>query len=168
LGMVCLGLGAFAGQLYRASRPVRTAWKGPPKAEESDGDDTSSTTGIGVLGLMNNGNALIGIGTSTNSIGVEGGSDGAGGFGIYGYGFSGGSFAGWFQGDVNVTGNLSKSGGSFKIDDPLDPANKYLYHSFVESPDMKDMYDGTVTTDVAGNATIQLPKWFQALNRSFR
>ena len=84
------------------------------------------------------------------------------------YGVSGTSWAGWFQGDVNVTGNLSKSGGSFKIDDPVDPANKYLYHSFVESPDMKDMYDGTVTTDAAGNATIQLPKWFQALNRSFR
>jgi hypothetical protein len=132
------------------------------------GEDTSSTTGIGVLGITNNGNALIGIGTSTNSIGVEGGSDSEGGFGVYGYGSSGVSFAGWFQGDVNVTGNLSKSGGSFKIDDPLDPANKYLYHSFVESPDMKDMYDGTATTDAAGNATIQLPKWFQALNRSFR
>jgi len=132
------------------------------------GDDTSSTTGIGVLGLTNNGNAVLGIGTSTNSIGVEGGSDSAGGVGIYGYGFSGVSFAGWFQGDVNVTGNLSKSGGSFKIDDPVDPANKYLYHSFVESPDMKDMYDGTATTDATGNATIQLPKWFQALNRSFR
>jgi hypothetical protein len=92
----------------------------------------------------------------------------AGGFGLFGYGISGYSWAGWFQGDVNVTGNLSKSGGSFKIDDPLDPANKYLYHSFVESPDMKDMYDGTATTDAAGNATIQLPKWFQALNRSFR
>jgi hypothetical protein len=25
LGVVCLGLGAFAGQLYRASRPVMTA-----------------------------------------------------------------------------------------------------------------------------------------------
>jgi len=126
------------------------------------GDDTSSTTGIGVLGITNNGNALIGIGTSTNSIGVEGGSDSEGGFGVYGYGSSGVSFAGWFQGDVNVTGNLSKSGGSFKIDDPLDPANKYLYHSFVESPDMKDMYDGTATTDATGNVTIQLPKWFQA------
>ncbi len=25
--------------------------------------------------------------------------------------------------------------GTFKIDHPLDPENKYLYHSFVESPD---------------------------------
>jgi hypothetical protein len=38
----------------------------------------------------------------------------------------------------------------------------------VESADMKDMYDGTVSTDAAGDATIQLPDWFQALNRDFR
>ena len=52
-------------------------------------------------------------------------------------------------GNVDVIGTLSKGGGSFKIDHPLDPANKYLYHSFVESPDMKNMYDGNVTTDDA-------------------
>lgn len=73
-----------------------------------------------------------------------------------------------FVGNVSISGSLSKSGGSFKIDDPLDPANKYLYHSFVESPDMKNIYDGTVTTDSAGNATITLPDWFQALNKDFR
>jgi hypothetical protein len=72
------------------------------------------------------------------------------------------------QGDVNVTGNLSKGGGSFKIDHPLDPANKYLYHSFVESPDMMDVYNGNVTTDQHGLATITLPEYFQALNRDFR
>jgi hypothetical protein len=69
---------------------------------------------------------------------------------------------------VNVVGTLSKGGGSFKIDHPLDPANKYLYHSFVESPDMKNMYDGNVTTDAAGLATVTLPDWFEALNRDFR
>ena len=72
------------------------------------------------------------------------------------------------QGDVNVTGNLSKGGGSFKIDHPLDPANKYLYHSFVESPDMMDVYNGNVTTDQHGLATITLPGYFEALNRDFR
>jgi len=69
---------------------------------------------------------------------------------------------------VNVVGTLSKGGGSFKIDHPLDPANKYLYHSFVESPDMKNIYDGTVTTDGAGMATVTLPDWFESLNRDFR
>ena len=51
------------------------------------------------------------------------------------------------NGKVKITGNLEKAGGSFKIDHPLDPANKYLYHSFVESPDMKNVYDGVVVLD---------------------
>ncbi len=72
------------------------------------------------------------------------------------------------NGNVDVLGTLSKGGGSFKIDHPLDPANKYLYHSFVESPDMKNMYDGNVTTDNAGLATVALPDWFETLNRDFR
>jgi hypothetical protein len=90
-------------------------------------------------------------------------------YGVYGTA-SGGTtnYAGYFAGNVNVTGTLSKGGGSFKIDHPLDPANKYLYHSFVESPDMKNIYDGTVTTDASGNATVTLPDWFEALNKDFR
>src|SRR4029434_2465726 len=76
--------------------------------------------------------------------------------------------AGEFLGDVEISGNLSKGGGSFKIDHPLDPENKYLYHSFVESPDMKNIYDGNVTTDENGEAAVQLPDWFEALNKDFR
>ena len=33
---------------------------------------------------------------------------------------------------------------------------------------MKNIYDGTVTTDSGGNAVITLPDWFEALNRDFR
>ncbi len=76
--------------------------------------------------------------------------------------------AGHFAGNVEVSGNLSKGGGSFKIDHPLDPENKYLYHSFVESPDMKNIYDGNVITDQNGEATVTLPDYFEALNRDFR
>jgi hypothetical protein len=72
------------------------------------------------------------------------------------------------NGDVLVFGNLSKGGGSFKIDHPVDPADKYLYHSFVESPDMMNIYNGLVTLDGHGKATIQMPDWFQALNTDFR
>ncbi|HET9317352.1 MAG TPA: hypothetical protein VFQ51_17305, partial [Vicinamibacteria bacterium] len=71
-------------------------------------------------------------------------------------------------GNAAVVGLLSKGGGSFKIDHPLDPENKYLYHSFVESPDMKNIYDGVVVTDSEGFATVELPDWFEALNRDFR
>jgi hypothetical protein len=71
-------------------------------------------------------------------------------------------------GNLSVGGTLSKGGGSFKIDHPLDPANKYLYHSFVESPDMMDVYNGNVVTNRRGLATIILPDYFEALNRDFR
>jgi hypothetical protein len=71
-------------------------------------------------------------------------------------------------GNARVTGTLSKAGGSFKIDDPIDPANKYLSHSFVESPDMMNIYNGIVTLDAHGAATVEMPEWFEALNRDFR
>lgn len=76
--------------------------------------------------------------------------------------------AGSFWGDVQVTGTLTKAGGSFQIDHPLDPANKYLYHSFVESPDMLNIYNGTVTLDEQGEAWVKLPEWFEALNKDYR
>jgi hypothetical protein len=54
------------------------------------------------------------------------------------------------------------------LDHPLDPANKYLYHSGVESSEMKNIYDGTVELDAKGEATIVLPDWFEAFNKDFR
>ncbi len=78
------------------------------------------------------------------------------------------SYAAEFYGNVYVSGTLSKTAGSFKIDDPLDPANKYLSHSFVESPDMKNIYDGVATLDANGEAVVTLPAWFEPLNKDFR
>jgi len=79
-----------------------------------------------------------------------------------------GPIAADFNGDIQVHGNVSKSSGSFKIDHPLDPANKYLQHSFVESPDMMNIYNGNVVTDNNGNAIVELPSYFEALNMEFR
>src|SRR5439155_12979199 len=67
-------------------------------------------------------------------------------------------------GDLNVTGSCCGP----TIDHPLDPAHYYLRHASVASPDMKNMYDGIVTTDAAGKATVVLPDYFGALNRDFR
>ncbi len=88
---------------------------------------------------------------------------------ILGYAANGANnYAGYFVGDVEVTGNLSKSGGTFKIDHPQDPENKYLIHSFVESPEMMNIYNGNITTDAQGFATVTMPSYFQALNIDFR
>jgi len=76
-------------------------------------------------------------------------------------------------GNATVTGmmsagSFSSNSKAFKIDHPLAPERKYLYHSSVESPDMKDIYDGVVTLDSRGRAWVILPDWFQALNNDFR
>jgi len=77
--------------------------------------------------------------------------------------------AGDFYGDVYVHGNIKVDGGkNFVIDNPLDPANKYLYHASVESSELKNFYDGVVTLDAKGGAEVQLPEWFGALNKNFR
>jgi len=76
--------------------------------------------------------------------------------------------AAYFDGDVTVSGQLNKSSGGFVIDHPLDPENRYLYHSFVESPDMMNVYNGNATLDDRGQATVELPTYFEALNKDFR
>lgn len=71
-------------------------------------------------------------------------------------------------GNLDVAGNLTKLSGTFKIDHPLDPYNKYLYHSFVESPDMMNIYNGNIVTNDSGVAVVVMPDYFEALNRDFR
>ena len=154
-----------------------------------------SSSNSGVAGTSVSGDGVFG--DSIRGNGVEGDASGPDGFGVYGtntaedsiaiYGIdttassagvvgiapyaviaNGSILAGEFIGNVEVEGSLSKDSGSFKIDHPLDPGNKYLYHSFVESPDMMNIYNGNVITDAQGNAVISLPDWFEALNRDFR
>jgi hypothetical protein len=72
------------------------------------------------------------------------------------------------NGNLNVTGSITAGTKDFKIDHPLDPANKYLYHTSVESPDMMNIYNGNIVLDANGEAEIQLPNWFEALNQDFR
>ncbi len=110
---------------------------------------------------------VFGVSTVRGGVGVLGVADsGANAYGVWGK--SAGGFAGYLSGDVNVTGTLTKGGGAFKIDHPLHPETMYLYHSFVESPDMMNVYNGNVILDSHGEATVELPDWFEALNRDYR
>ena len=81
---------------------------------------------------------------------------------------SAGALAGNFTGNVSVSGTLTKGGGSFLIDHPLDPRNRLLAHSFVESPDMMNIYNGNAVLDADGAAWVELPSYFEALNREVR
>lgn len=129
---------------------------------------TGEAYSIGVYG--------IGLNGADMNYGVQGYANGDGSnlyaFAVFGQVGAGGSlmgdYAGYFSGDLETTGNLAKAGGTFKIDHPLDPANKYLYHSFVESPDMMNVYNGNATTDANGIAIVSLPAYFEAENIDFK
>ena len=123
---------------------------------DGTGDGTASSNNAGVLGYAE-GN------TNAN-------------YSIYGIEATSGAntFAGYFVGDVtitgdlDITGNISKGSGTFKIDHPLNPENQYLVHSFVESPEMLNVYSGNVTTNNSKKATVELPAYFSAANKDFR
>jgi hypothetical protein len=154
-GVYALG-GTATGQIDRGGLGV-SAYGGPGTGNAAEGGSAVSASG-------GNSNAFGGDGV--DAFGGSGTLAGAGIYAVPGNGIGG--YAGSFNGDVDVTGTLSKAGGSFKIDHPLDPANKYLYHSFVESPDMMNIYNGNVVTDGSGTAIVTMPSWFEALNTDFR
>jgi hypothetical protein len=125
--------------------------------------------GVGVLG-ENTGNGYAGVlgqNTTNAGAGVLGTTSAANGFAVKGVA-TGGGWAGYFLGRVDVVGVLSKGSGTFKIDHPQDPANRYLVHSFVESPEMMNVYNGEVVCDEVGEAVVEMPSYFEALNRTFR
>jgi hypothetical protein len=78
------------------------------------------------------------------------------------------SWAGWFAGNVNITGSIFASSKSFRIDHPLDPERKYLNHVSMESPEMKTFYDGIATLGPGGRAWVEMPDYFEALNGDCR
>ena len=143
------------------------------------GGGGSSSTGSPGIGVEASGGSIFfnGTGNGGRAIRAFGGTGRgvgkSGGYGIETFAGQGANgavagLAGKFNGDVQVTGVLSKAGGSFKIDHPLDPENKYLSHSFVESPDMMNIYNGIAALDNNGDAVVEMPEWFATLNRDFR
>src|SRR5215211_3039877 len=175
-----LGLGNSAGGITSldstsASRglSVTDAVASATAIYGDNGASGGSGTGVYGRSTSTGGNATgvfgeVPNGSGSYSSGVKGVNDasGFGGFGVYG--FSPNNWSGYFQGSVNVVGTLYKSSGAFRIDNPLDPAHSYLQHSFVESPDMMNVYNGNVRTDAKGFATVKLASWFQALNKDYR
>ncbi|MCD6594110.1 hypothetical protein J7L68_00315, partial [bacterium] len=114
----------------------------------TDGADTM----IGIIAGQNGFQGVYGWTNKSSGYGVRGEATGSSGHGVHGfasctgssygvYGFANGTgstnygvygrasgattdWAGYFNGDVNITGSLSKGAGSFLIDHPLDPLNK--------------------------------------------
>jgi len=73
-----------------------------------------------------------------------------------------------FGGNLTLNGTLTAAAKNFRIDHPLDPKNKYLSHTSVESSEMMNIYTGNAMLDYGGEAVVSLPKWFESLNADFR
>ncbi|MDO0909883.1 hypothetical protein QQM39_03095 [Streptomyces sp. DT2A-34] len=186
-GLAIAATGDFTGIVARGQNEGVWAEGGQQgtglRGTSSDGTGVAgvSNTHTGVVGQSFTGNGVRGL-VLHNSIGAAGAlgeamglngngvigqaNNGSIAYGIWGRSTSG--YAGYFQGKVTVTGTLTKGAGGFLIDHPLDPENRYLLHSFVESPERLNVYSGTVVTDADGAAVIELPDYFEALNEDFR
>lgn len=123
----------------------------------------------GSIAVTRSSNSIYAIkGSGGQSSGLRGETSGAASVGVSGGMGDQTGYAFYSNGRMHVQGTLSKNGGSFRIDHPMDPENKYLSHSFVESPDMMNVYNGNTTTDAQGVAWITMPDYFEVLNRDFR
>ncbi|BDS15576.1 hypothetical protein [Aureispira anguillae] len=117
---------------------------------------TGQSTGFGVYGENFDNVAPLG-----NGVGV-------GGKGFYGVlgedrylGAQNGAYGVYSNGTLGATGTKT-----FRIDHPKDPENKYLRHFSIESSEVLNVYRGTTTFDANGNATVELPDYFNSINKN--
>lgn len=161
-----LGQSGVSGGIGSAGRFENVNASNTSDALQVSSNAASNGVYASVVGSGSKG-AVYGISSGSSTNGVVGEANtGASAYGIWGKSTSG--YAGYFSGNVYVAGTLGKSAGTFKIDHPADPANKYLIHSFVESPDMMNVYNGNITTDAAGTAVVDLPAYFEIENIDFK
>jgi hypothetical protein len=110
----------------------------------------------GYIGNVNHG--VYGANANGNN-GILGASDAA----VKGNASSGD--AGYFSGNVHVSGSVNKAACSFLIDHPLDPENKWLRHTCMESPEPLVVYRGRARLDGGGQSVVEMPKYFVALTK---
>jgi hypothetical protein len=78
---------------------------------------------------------------------------------------SGTLWAGYFSGNVEITGSHGFGNGFFLIDHPLDPQNKTLRQNLVESPENLYLYRGKVKLNSSGEGKVAMPSYFKALTK---
>ncbi|NOG92591.1 MAG: hypothetical protein HND42_05045 [Armatimonadetes bacterium] len=145
---------------------------------------SASTGGAGVMGLVTNS-----VGLTTGVVGQSNSSIGRGVYGVAtatsgttvgvraevnsmqmgSYGLLGVEPSGSAGHAIIANGSFAASGTkSFQIDHPLWPETHFLNHFCTEAPEPLNAYSGNVVTDARGYATVQLPDYFDSINRDFR
>lgn len=142
----------------------------------------ASPSGVGLFSATQGGTTVYGLNyySSGSTTGVLGRVSSPSGRGVNGwndntganstpYGVYGLASAATLGYGVFAAGDSGASGvKSFRIDHPQDPANKYLLHYSSESPFPQNFYNGNVTTDEKGYAWVELPSYFQDINKNFK
>jgi hypothetical protein len=143
------GVGVYGTSTVSGGAGVKGDFRG-----SGSGVEGASGSGSGVEGTSGTGDGVRG----TSSIGS----------GVHGIclnpDFSLNRVGGLFEGGIKILNGIKP----FTIDHPLDPQNKYLVHTSVESSEMKNIYDGIARLDNDGVVWVELPEWFEALNGDFR
>jgi hypothetical protein len=120
--------------------------------------ESASQNGSGVIGF-----AYAPSGAAWGVVGVIY-SYASSAYGVYGSEPSGGAgHAVYASGTLAATGTKS-----FQIDHPLSPETHYLNHFCAEGPEPMNAYSGVVSLDSRGEAWVQLPDYFEAINRDPR
>ena len=140
------------------------------------GSNLRTNGGMGVRGVGFNGtvgetNYVAGFGVYGENFDQIGTGNG---IGVAGKGYWGvvgeDRYLGTISGAYGVfsNGTLGASGlKTFQIDHPDDPANKYLRHFSMESDEVLNYYRGNATFDAQGEAVVELPDYFEGINRNF-
>ena len=122
--------------------------------------NSTASTGAGPAGVVGTTRANPGFGVSGQVIG----DSSTLGIGVLGTNSStaGGAYAVFANGKSGASGTKT-----FKIDHPLDPANQTLTHYSAEGPEPYLMYRGNAVLGSDGTAEVELPAYFEAINRDF-
>ncbi len=134
------------------------------------GDSSGSTNGRnwGIKGYAVDGGTRVGVEGRVDT-GANYAAGIVGTVGSYDSASIPGTFAGYFNGNVKITGSISKGSGSFDIPYPeesMADEGYRLRHSFVESPTRGDnLYRYSVSVS-EGKAVVELPEYFKFLNEN--
>jgi hypothetical protein len=116
-----------------------------------------ATTGLN-YGVQGRTESVSGVGVSGWAAATTGAN-----YGVYGVSSSPEGFGVYAQGDMGASGLKS-----FRIDHPLRPETHYLLHYCTEAPEPLNAYSGVTTLDARGEAWVELPDYFEAINRDPR
>lgn len=122
----------------------------------------------GVVGQTGQSTGIAVYGENLDNVAPFGNGVGVGGIGYYGvlgedryFGGQAGAYGVYSNGNLGATGTKT-----FRIDHPQDPENKFLRHFSLESNEVLNVYRGTATFDANGNAVVELPDYFNSINRN--